>query len=478
MRPRSDDSQKPSFLDLDSPSSSRRSSLINGRPPSMSLSFRSNSDASLSSLNFQSDARQSNGSRFNSDSSVGSQVGSTTSSNPTTIPSTPSSESEIKLEHDAVEDEKSTTPQLVPSASQSTRRLRPLSMSFKAGLIQRIPEGKQVSAPESSSPPPPLPPVPSLSRMPTLPVGTSAGLWAAKPAATTPRPTQDEGLPWQPRQRAVTATRSILPPFQIPEQNDSPIEVNSKPYEQGFACPDVSKVASQLSQPQTTSASPAGLALQLESTAVATSPVSPIPTKHAEVSPPPPLLSVQIISTAVHTAPISPIQSSRRSPQTTLSIQTSTLSTKPIQPTLPPPPSLSLQLSSISTAPTSPLPQRPIIATASSAPLKPTTSTSTQTSPPPSPLRTALRIDTDVAAPAFPRHSYSFSTTSSALDLETPDDFYEPPPVFMGRMMDYYSKPGYQLGASLFGGYSGPVYEEVVVEGELTEWERANGRGY
>ena len=50
--------------------------------------------------------------------------------------------------------------------------------------------------------------------------------------------------------------------------------------------------------------------------------------------------------------------------------------------------------------------------------------------------------------------------------------------MFMGRMMDYYSKPGYQLGASLFGGYSGPVYEEVVVEGELTEWERANGRGY
>jgi hypothetical protein len=47
----------------------------------------------------------------------------------------------------------------------------------------------------------------------------------------------------------------------------------------------------------------------------------------------------------------------------------------------------------------------------------------------------------------------------------------------MGRMMEYYSKPGYQLGASLFGGYHAG---EVVVhgDGELTEWERANGRGY
>lgn len=44
--------------------------------------------------------------------------------------------------------------------------------------------------------------------------------------------------------------------------------------------------------------------------------------------------------------------------------------------------------------------------------------------------------------------------------------------------MDYYSKPGYQLGASLFGGYHArePVFQEA--DGELTEWEKANGRGY
>ena len=48
----------------------------------------------------------------------------------------------------------------------------------------------------------------------------------------------------------------------------------------------------------------------------------------------------------------------------------------------------------------------------------------------------------------------------------------------MGRMMDYYSKPGYQLGASLFGGYHEPVFQDVQAEGELTEWEKANGRIY
>lgn len=48
----------------------------------------------------------------------------------------------------------------------------------------------------------------------------------------------------------------------------------------------------------------------------------------------------------------------------------------------------------------------------------------------------------------------------------------------MGRMMDYYSKPGYQLGESLFGGYRGPLLQEPQVEGELTEWEKANGRIY
>jgi hypothetical protein len=41
----------------------------------------------------------------------------------------------------------------------------------------------------------------------------------------------------------------------------------------------------------------------------------------------------------------------------------------------------------------------------------------------------------------------------------------------MGRMMDYFSKPGYQLGDSLFSSYryqQQPVYQEEDGDGE--EW--------
>lgn len=109
-----------------------------------------------------------------------------------------------------------------------------------------------------------------------------------------------------------------------------------------------------------------------------------------------------------------------------------------------------------------------------------------QTDPLPSPPRTALRIDT-VNAP-FPY----YSNTSSAQDIETPlDDYYEGPvgpnPVLLGRMLDYYSKPGYQLGDGLSSGYyayqqQGEVqqaYEVYEVEDGLVDeaWLAANGRG-
>ncbi|KAL5438020.1 hypothetical protein PMIN05_005961 [Paraphaeosphaeria minitans] len=78
MRPRSDDSSRHSFLDQESQSSasSRRSSLMNGWPPSLSLSFRSNSDASLHTLNSQPESRPTSVShtRLSSESSVSSQL--------------------------------------------------------------------------------------------------------------------------------------------------------------------------------------------------------------------------------------------------------------------------------------------------------------------------------------------------------------------------------------------------------------------
>ncbi|KAF2116333.1 hypothetical protein BDV96DRAFT_645663 [Lophiotrema nucula] len=94
---------------------------------------------------------------------------------------------------------------------------------------------------------------------------------------------------------------------------------------------------------------------------------------------------------------------------------------------------------------------------------------SVQTDPEPAP-RTALRIDTT---------SDSSSIFSRAYDSAIPE--YDTPlseievtpgpgsaPVIMGRMMDYFSNPGYRLGDSLSSMYSyypqQPVYQEEYVE--------------
>lgn len=85
---------------------------------------------------------------------------------------------------------------------------------------------------------------------------------------------------------------------------------------------------------------------------------------------------------------------------------------------------------------------------------------------PESPQRTALRIDTASDFSSFP----SYSNRSSALDVQTPLSEPElvqgPNPVFMGRMLDYFSNPGYQLGDSLMSSYyyyQQPVYYEEEV---------------
>jgi hypothetical protein len=89
------------------------------------------------------------------------------------------------------------------------------------------------------------------------------------------------------------------------------------------------------------------------------------------------------------------------------------------------------------------------------------TTTATQTSPPPSPLR---------AEPSAP--SYWPSQANYTAIPQDPcyyvDEDYDTPPVVMGRMSTYFSKPGYQLGDSLFSGYQpinwGSAYEEVEVD--------------
>ncbi|KAF1967082.1 hypothetical protein BU23DRAFT_603083 [Bimuria novae-zelandiae CBS 107.79] len=495
MRPRSDDSQRQSFPDLESPASSRRFSLINGRPTSMALSFQSNSDASLHSLHSQPESRPSSVShaRLSSGSSVGAQLWSQPLSSQTTIPSRPSSDLDIKTEDlssSPVEEERSLSQSAPPASSQSTRRLRPLSMSFKAGLIPRIPEGRPIPDPESPSPPPPLPLVPSMSQIPMLPIPTPK-LWAAESDRDPTKSRQPEMLSLQLQQgvfNRLPSTRSATPPVQQPEQEESPVE--RSPLEPPVLALAVSTTAQTF--PVSKSSTP--LSIQLNNTSVDTTPIIPSAAPRTEIPPQPQTLTIQIISTAIETSPISPMPPdivALPSPPI-LSMHFSAVSTTPTDPVIAAPPPLSMQFSSQSTAPLSPpirtLPHPPArvsTSTTSTTPTSTSTSTSTQTSPPPSPLRTALRIDTAThsPAPAFRGHAYTYSTSSSVMDVQTPEEyhgqeFYEPPPVFMGRMMEYYSKPGYELGASLFGGYSGVGVQEVRVERELTEWERANGRGY
>ncbi|KAF1836158.1 hypothetical protein BDW02DRAFT_254595 [Decorospora gaudefroyi] len=79
------------------------------------------------------------------------------------------------------------------------------------------------------------------------------------------------------------------------------------------------------------------------------------------------------------------------------------------------------------------------------------TTASTQTSP----TRTSLRINT---SPTPTTHAYWPSQRAYPAPDPAPD--YDTPPVFMGRMLNYFSKPGYQLGDSLFSGYQPINWDE------------------
>ena len=97
-------------------------------------------------------------------------------------------------------------------------------------------------------------------------------------------------------------------------------------------------------------------------------------------------------------------------------------------------------------------------------PQKPTyTTTATQTSPPPDPLTR------ENSSSAYWPSQANYTAIPQEPSYYTDED-YDTPPVFMGRMSTYFSKPGYQLGDSLFSGYQpidwGSGYEEVEVEGD------------
>lgn len=86
------------------------------------------------------------------------------------------------------------------------------------------------------------------------------------------------------------------------------------------------------------------------------------------------------------------------------------------------------------------------------------TDSSTQTDPPLPPLQQAsslqkssLTINTTLSA-----YQSSHGSLTASHGVQTPLSevtAFQPNPVFMGRMMDYFSKPGYQLGDSLSTGY-------------------------
>jgi hypothetical protein len=86
------------------------------------------------------------------------------------------------------------------------------------------------------------------------------------------------------------------------------------------------------------------------------------------------------------------------------------------------------------------------------------TNASVQTDPMPPQPRTSLRVDT-LSASAWSNHSYS----AVSRDVRTPVfDNFGVAPFSMGRMTNYFSKPGYQLGDSLSSGYH--YYEQPVYQ--------------
>lgn len=75
-----------------------------------------------------------------------------------------------------------------------------------------------------------------------------------------------------------------------------------------------------------------------------------------------------------------------------------------------------------------------------------------------SPSRTSLRVDT-FSASAWSTHSYS----AVSREVRTPIfDNFGAAPFSMGRMTNYFSKPGYQLGDSLSSGYN--YYEQPMYQ--------------
>jgi hypothetical protein len=87
---------------------------------------------------------------------------------------------------------------------------------------------------------------------------------------------------------------------------------------------------------------------------------------------------------------------------------------------------------------------------------------STQTDRLPSPPRTALRIDT--SKPAYWPSQHGYSAISQDAYYNDPQQDYDTPSVFMGRIMNYFSEPGYQLGDSLFSGYQPINWQHTTYE--------------
>lgn len=84
------------------------------------------------------------------------------------------------------------------------------------------------------------------------------------------------------------------------------------------------------------------------------------------------------------------------------------------------------------------------------------TSTGPQTSPPPSPSPRMPNLE----PPAYwPSSGHAAPHIDSTPVYDETDN-----PFFMGRMMSYFSKPGYQLGDSLARGYGEQVERDVVYE--------------
>ncbi|XP_014552588.1 hypothetical protein COCVIDRAFT_109941 [Bipolaris victoriae FI3] len=96
------------------------------------------------------------------------------------------------------------------------------------------------------------------------------------------------------------------------------------------------------------------------------------------------------------------------------------------------------------------------------------TNATTQTTPLPSPrCNPSLSID---PTPSYWQTQPAYQPPISHDEYYYEEDDYAAPPVLMGRMSSYFSKPGYQLGDSLFSGYH-PINWGAPVTMATTETE-------